>query len=347
MRPIYIILLVGLLLIPTAHAAVFDKKSNTGKPPAVPSTAEQGQTKMVDPMKTNLRAVQEAFDISEVTANVAQFEYNPNETYKVRTRVGMITLIHLDEVESIKSFLLGNQGVFEVSPIKNDQYTNGIVPNLITVKPIYPGVDSNMTIISESGRVYNFYLRSDPIDSWTVPHLTVYVQLPMTDKVQRFLDMNEQLKQEEEHPAVAVAPEENPQNQNHKKRSNVFTVESSKKRDYLKTLQDTDNINTEYRIFGHEDIQPWYVYDDGNFTYFDYRHTLPSDRMPVLYKVVDGYDTVVNFRQEKGFLIAESLSTEGWTLRNGKLYVCVKPMQKPGTTARNNRRQKLHSEYDH
>lgn len=45
----------------------------------------------------------------------------------------------------------------------------------------------------------------------------------------------------------------------------------------------------------------------------------------MVYKVVDGYDTITNFRMEKGFLIAESLSPEGWTLRNGKQTVCIKP----------------------
>lgn len=346
MRYINLAVLTTVILASSAHAAIFDKKSNIGRERPQPSLSEQGKTQMVDPMTTNLRAVQEAFDKSNPNENVVYFDYKPEITYKLRTRVGIRTLIHLEQGESIKSYLVGNPKIFDVESISDKEYTRGFVPNLITVKPIYPGADTNLTIITESGRIYNFYLRSDPIDSETVPLFTVYVSFSVKDKIQEYVDITEKkelfnlIKPEKVKPIQVI----NSKN-NHKKTSKIFKIEGAEDIDYLSTLEQTDNINPLYRIYGHEDIQPFAVYDDGNFTYFDYRHRLPSDRLPVIYKVVDGYDTVTNFRQEKGFLIAESISAEGWTLKNGKLYVCVKPRQKPGMTPRKKRQEILRQKY--
>ena len=94
--------------------------------------------------------------------------------------------------------------------------------------------------------------------------------------------------------------------------------------DYLKTLPPTETINADYRIVGDLDIAPRGVFDDGEWTYFDFRKAPTSDRTPVVMKVVDGYDSLVNTRWENGFLVAETTSSEGWTLKNGHKYVCVK-----------------------
>jgi len=77
---------------------------------------------------------------------------------------------------------------------------------------------------------------------------------------------------------------------------------------------------------GEEEIAPYAVYDDGNWTYFDFRDQgFANDRLPVIYKVVDGFDSIINSRVENGFLVAESISKEGWTLKNGHKVVCVRP----------------------
>jgi type IV secretory pathway VirB9-like protein len=78
-------------------------------------------------------------------------------------------------------------------------------------------------------------------------------------------------------------------------------------------------------MFGDKEIAPFGVYDDGKWTYFDFRKHFISNRLPVAYKVIDKYDSIVNVRVENGFLIAESLSPEGWTLKNGKKTICIRP----------------------
>lgn len=315
------ILGVTLLLLSTgANAQVLDKKQSNNIF-ANPTVSELGKTEMsneLNPMKLNLRAVQEAFDDAPSDSNVLRATYHPDITYKLRTRVGMRTLIHLSEGELIKSFIVGNPMWFNASSIDSKDEERGVVPNMITIKPTYPGADTNLTLITESQKVYNFYLRSDPIDSDYVPHLTVYIQNQPEEK----LLANNAAE------SMAVVEGERKERSYKKSKSNktpkVFTKEEQASNDYLETLDAKDNINAHYKIFGDESIAPYAVYDDGRFTYFDYRHTLPNDRMPVIYKVVDGMETIVNFNEKNGFLVAESLSQEGWTLRNGQLVVCVK-----------------------
>ena len=307
MKPLFKLLtlsLAYLMFTASGFAKVADNKNiSKVNVDQIPSPAELGESEIINSLDDlNLKAVQEAFDKSKNSDNVIYFNYHAGLTAKVRLRVGMRSLISLDKSEVIKSYLVGNHNVFKVSPIASKAHKSGVIPNLLTVKPLYPGADTNLTVITNSDRVYNFYLRSDPTDSKHVPHLTVYITLNHQDGLNNFA-------------------EDNPKTEEN--RYQFFFLQKESSGDYLKQISQL-KPNTNYKIYGDAEIAPFAVYDDGAFTYFDFRHKLPSDRLPVIYKVVDKFDTIVNFRTTGGFLIAESVSTEGWTLKNSAKTACVK-----------------------
>lgn len=332
-----------------AYAQVIDKNANTGVINREATSSDLGQTKMIgeDPLEMNLKAVQVAFDKSDPTANVVTFTYNEKTTYKIRTRLGVRTMIRLDANETIDTYLIGNPTVFNAVQIPKDQFKDGVIPNIITVKPQHAGADTNLTLIGRSGKIYNFYLRADPINSETVPHFTVNIvnkepEAELKEQLGIAAPLGAQLPAMQE-PSAVVTPSEVIDSR--LKTTAPYTVKSEEKPDYLKTTTDYNSYNFKYKAYGSDELAPAMVYDDGNFTYFDFRDRLSSDRLPVVFKVVDGYDTIVNTRMEKGFLIAESLSKEGWNMKNGEKHTCIKPNGPVGAKQRENKNEKIIREY--
>jgi len=250
----------------------------------------------------DLRSFQHAFNNSSVSDNVSEFNWQPNKIYKVNMRMHMKTLIYLPEDEEIKAYTIGDDFSFKVN-ILGYQFKN-----LLDVQSVYAGVDTNLSIIGKSGRVYSFYLRSYPVKSRTLPDFTVYVKAPKLD------------------PNLGIQFASDYERDGSKKSKKRRVFERLKKdNDYLKEVDDPDEINIDYKILGDEEIAPYAVYDDGNWTYFDFRNEhFNSDRLPVVYKVVDGFDSVINTRIDNGFLIAESISSDGWTLKNGDKTICIR-----------------------
>tara|TARA_R110000868_G_scaffold138329_1_gene352297 strand:- start:20823 stop:21803 length:981 start_codon:yes stop_codon:yes gene_type:complete len=298
--------LLFIFLTNTSISGVVDRKVAT--PQISTNKADIKNTPAnLQPLKVDLKAVQKKFYSSKTTENIKTVYHNKDEISKIKLRVGMRSLLQLDKVETISSYIVGNSKIFKVQGIPSKSHDGGILPNILTIKALYPGADTNLTVLTESGRVYTFYLRSIPISSWESPDITIYVKLFSDDIYPAREQFIKNIGEVEE----KITP-------------NFNSANAKSNNDYLNTIETASKPNTHYKIYGDKAIAPYAVYDDGAFTYFDFRHNLTSDRLPVVYKVVDGFDTITNFRMEKGFLIAESLSPEGWTLRNGNKTACIK-----------------------
>jgi type IV secretion system protein VirB9 len=78
--------------------------------------------------------------------------------------------------------------------------------------------------------------------------------------------------------------------------------------------KDGPNFNLDYKISGAKDIQPLHVFDDGQFTYFEFDHTRP---LPAIFVVgSDGKESLVNYRMEGTYLVVERLG-DFYTMRSG------------------------------
>lgn len=277
------------------------------------SQAELGsRIEMIDG-EFNHKRVQEAYDKIKGTENVVMYDYGKEKTYPVRMRSNMSTLIVLPKWEKIASIFLADDENFSIINYPEEFQE---MQNLVHLQSQYGGIDTNLMLIGESGAVYNFYLRNDPVNSPELSHYTVYV------KGQQPTHMR--LAEVKAH-AEKVDPVSLTSFTMGDLTSEDQIALERAKADYLATMDDKEGVDLDYYTTGNVEIAPRAVYTKDGWTYFDFRGALPSGRLPVPYEVVDGYEYLAtNFRQKGDFLVVETVSHEGWSLRNGDLVVCVK-----------------------
>lgn len=268
----------------------------------------------------NLKQIQKAFDSARTSDNVYVFQVDKMEAPRIRLREFMETLIVLPQGEIIEGYSLGDRTNFSVTPLE------GRTANVMRVRPTYPGADTNLTLMGKSGRIYPFYLRVDSVESDYMPMFVVYVEPEGTLTLPKALSVKAADSKEELPPRNAANSEE------------IARAEG----EYLRSIGavDVTAVNCSYatskgkwlfrdvKWFGRSasyDLEPIRICDDGKWTYFRFSNTGQLDdvqQLPVVYQVVDGYDTPVNTRVQGGVIVAETTS-KNWTLRAGDRHLCV------------------------
>jgi type IV secretory pathway VirB9-like protein len=243
------------------------------------------------PEAVNLRSTQEKFFHIEGKETIKTHKWSRDKLIKINTRMFMESMIVLPEDERIVTIYSGDKRFFRFSRPEN-------FPYMLAIQPTEEGIDTSLQVISESGRIYLFYVRSLPIKTKTTPDLLVYVD---ADNVGGRVDISG---------------------------SKTTSIASSlNQKDYLHSLGVGKKVNGNYKINGSEVIAPQAVYDDGKWTYFDFRNIPSSMDRPAVYKITDKKQTLVNTRRMDGHIIAETLSGEGWMLELGSQIVCIKSLK--------------------
>lgn len=84
---------------------------------------------------------------------------------------------------------------------------------------------------------------------------------------------------------------------------------------------DLNRYNFRYTISGSDDIAPIRIFDDGEFTYFQFNKI--NAEVPAFFKVdKDGNESVINYRTRGPYIVVERVAAK-FTLRHGKSVVCV------------------------
>lgn len=82
-----------------------------------------------------------------------------------------------------------------------------------------------------------------------------------------------------------------------------------------------EKYNFDYALTGSEDISPIRIFDDGEFTYFEFRDK--NAEIPAFFLVHgDGSESIINFRTRNDFIVVERVAAQ-FTLRHGQDVVCV------------------------
>ncbi|MBP8231116.1 MAG: TrbG/VirB9 family P-type conjugative transfer protein [Rhizorhabdus sp.] len=105
----------------------------------------------------------------QVGPGVKRVGYERDAPIKIRARRYMTTTVMLPGCERIDDVVVGDSNAFRVAQPWS---------NRVTVAPEYVGVDSNMTIVTASGTVYDFYLLSVDFQDAQLPDLRVEVEAP-------------------------------------------------------------------------------------------------------------------------------------------------------------------------
>ena len=164
-----------------------------------------------------------------------------------------------------------------------------IVPagHRLFIKPIDTDATTNMTLITNK-RTYFFELYAEEADDMRDPNMVFNVRFLYPDE-----DQEDHLKS------------------------------------YASTSSDPDlahpeKYNFNYTLSGHEDIAPIKVYDDGEFTYLQFRDK--NMELPAVFAVDEDFrESMVNYHSSQGspnLIIVEQVFPK-LTVRIGKKLVCI------------------------
>lgn len=178
--------------------------------------------------------------------------------------------------------------------------------NRLFIKPIEQNALTNMTVVT-SKRTYHFELHAEETNNIRSDQMVF---------VMRF-----------DYPASDLANIE------------LFSPDD----DIPDIYENPEDFNFDYSYRGSELIAPIRIFDDGEFTYLEFRD-INAD-IPAIFDVdIEGNESIVNFRKRGDYIVVERVSNV-FTLRHGFDIVCVFNEQgiqagvkipKPGFWERNN-----------
>ncbi|MCQ2682105.1 TrbG/VirB9 family P-type conjugative transfer protein [Helicobacter pylori] len=266
-------------------------------------------------------------------SNTLNIDYFQGQTYKIRLRYAMATLLFFSK--PISDFVLGDKVGFDAKILESND-------RILLIKPLQIGVDSNISVIDNEGKIFSFYVFSTTFTSSKHPNLQVFIEdknyysnaflKPQKENKENTLENaptnNKPLKEEKEETKETKAKEE----------ETIIIGDNTNamkivKKDIQKGYRALKSSQRKWYCLGicskksKLSLMPKEIFNDKQFTYFKFDKRLALSKFPVIYKVVDGYDNPVNTRIVGDYIIAEDVSAK-WTLRLGKDYLCIRFVKK-------------------
>lgn len=267
-------------------------------------------------------------------SNTLNIDYFQGQTYKIRLRYAMATLLFFSK--PISDFVLGDKVGFDAKILESND-------RILLIKPLQIGVDSNISVIDNEGKIFSFYVFSTTFTSSKHPNLQVFIEdknyysnafLKPQNKENALENTltndNKPLKEE---------PLKEEKEETKEKEEETITIGDNTnamkivKKDIQKGYKALKSSQRKWYCLGicskksKLSLMPKEIFNDKQFTYFKFDKRLALSKFPVIYKVVDGYDNPVNTRIVGDYIIAEDVSTK-WTLRLGKDYLCIRFVKK-------------------
>ncbi|WRA21866.1 TrbG/VirB9 family P-type conjugative transfer protein [Helicobacter pylori] len=266
-------------------------------------------------------------------SNTLNIDYFQGQTYKIRLRYAMATLLFFSK--PISDFVLGDKVGFDAKILESND-------RILLIKPLQIGVDSNISVIDNEGKIFSFYVFSTTFTSSKHPNLQVFIE----DKnyySNAFLKPQKENKENMAENAPKDAQKNNKplkeEKEETKEKEEVIIIGDNTnamkiiKKDIQKGYKALKSSQRKWYCLGicskksKLSLMPKEIFNDKQFTYFKFDKRLALSKFPVIYKVVDGYDNPVNTRIVGDYIIAEDVSTK-WTLRLGKDYLCIRFVKK-------------------
>ncbi|GHR24492.1 TrbG/VirB9 family P-type conjugative transfer protein [Helicobacter pylori] len=259
-------------------------------------------------------------------SNTLNVDYFQGQTYKIRLRYAMATLLLFSK--PISDFVLGDKVGFDAKILESND-------RILLIKPLQIGVDSNISVIDNEGKVFSFYVFSTTFTSSKHPNLQVFIE-------DKNYYSNAFMKPQIQENTLEKAPINNkPLKEEKEETKEKETITIGDNTNAMKIVK--KDIQRGYRALKSSQ-RKWYclgicskksklslmpeeIFNDKQFTYFKFDKKLALSKFPVVYKVVDGYDNPVNTRIVGDYIIAEDVSAK-WTLRLGKDYLCIRFIKK-------------------
>ncbi|MGL2684212.1 TrbG/VirB9 family P-type conjugative transfer protein [Helicobacter pylori] len=260
-------------------------------------------------------------------SNTLNINYFQGQTYKIRLRYAMATLLFFSK--PISDFVLGDKVGFDAKILESND-------RILLIKPLQIGVDSNISVIDNEGKIFSFYVFSTTFTSSKHPNLQVFIE----DKnyyTNAFIKPQKENQENMAENAPKDAQKNNKPLKEETKTPEEEVIIIGDNTNAMKIIK--KDIQKGYKALKSSQ-RKWYclwacskksklslmpkeIFNDKQFTYFKFDKRLALSKFPVIYKVVDGYDNPVNTRIVGDYIIAEDVSAK-WTLRLGKDYLCIR-----------------------
>ncbi|GAA8421053.1 hypothetical protein HpNP5_24560 [Helicobacter pylori] len=260
-------------------------------------------------------------------SNTLNVDYFQGQTYKIRLRYAMATLLFFSK--PISDFVLGDKVGFDAKILESND-------RILLIKPLQIGVDSNISVIDNEGKIFSFYVFSTTFTSSKHPNLQVFIE-------DKNYYSNAFMKPQNKENTLEKAPTNNnkplKEEKEETKEEETITIGDNTnamkivKKDIQKGYRALKSSQRKWYCLGicskksKLSLMPEEIFNDKQFTYFKFDKKLALSKFPVIYKVVDGYDNPVNTRIVGDYIIAEDVSAK-WTLRLGKDYLCIRFIKK-------------------
>ncbi len=287
-------------------------------------TNETAPANLNHPMQ-DLNAIQGSFFDKNRSkmSNTLNIDYFQGQTYKIRLRYAMATLLLFSK--PISDFVLGDKVGFDAKILESND-------RILLIKPLQIGVDSNISVIDNEGKIFSFYVFSTTFTSSKHPNLQVFIE-------DKNYYSNAFMKPQIKENTLEKAPINNKPLKEETKEEETITIGDNTnamkivKKDIQKGYRALKSSQRKWYCLwicskkSKFSLMPEEIFNDKQFTYFKFDKKLALSKFPVIYKVVDGYDNPVNTRIVGDYIIAEDVSAK-WTLRLGKDYLCIRFIKK-------------------
>jgi len=180
--------------------------------------------------------------------------------------------------EVITEVAIGNSDawLWKISDSKNRLY----------LKPVEDNANTNMTVKTSLGRIYNFELLAHTPSGPDDPNLIFAVKFVYPDDTDKNIL---------EFPKAPVSD--------------------------IPDMRNLSIYNFNYDFTGEQTIAPLKVFDNGEFTYLQFANK--SAELPAIFAVDSGgFESLVNFRVAGDYIVVERVSSQ-FTLRNGSDIACI------------------------
>ncbi len=268
-------------------------------------------------------------------SNTLNIDYFQGQTYKIRLRYAMATLLFFSK--PISDFVLGDKVGFDAKILESND-------RILLIKPLQIGVDSNISVIDSEGKIFSFYVFSTTFTSSKHPNLQVFIEDKNYYSNAFMKPQKENKEKENKENTLENAPtnnkplKEKKEETKEKEEETIIIGDNTNamkivKKDIQKGYKALKSSQKKWYCLGicskksKPSLMPKEIFNDKQFTYFKFDKRLALSKFPVIYKVVDGYDNPVNTRIVGDYIIAEDVSAK-WTLRLGKDYLCIRFVKK-------------------
>jgi type IV secretion system protein VirB9 len=213
-------------------------------------------------------------------ARVKVIAYHDNDVYKLKGHYGFTTIIEFGQHERIETISLGDSAAWQVSKLNRS--------NMLLIKPLEQNADTNMNVLTNQ-HIYTFQLAAEKASSPDADDLIFRLRFTYPDD--RDAGITNYNSASEPSASSSSGPE--------------LTAK---------------NLNFNYSYSGAKALQPERVFDDGKFTYFQFK-TL--DATPAVFLVDEkGNESLINFTTEGPYLVVERTGRQ-FTLRDGDIATCI------------------------